>query len=167
MLPRLVEYLLATLKSNKDNLVALGGTQWYVPVLPPNSSQSFQVTPYTGYATIEYRWSVDPTMMPNAWQIASQQVGHFFLSGVIDSAMLRDGSWHWVVILPNKPIITTLTNLTNLNQFWRNNENYITIPNEADYGPFLEALNRLTTKPIEDALKGDVYRLKAALERVS
>ncbi len=162
MTTRLTEYLLSIQNGRGSRLVEWGAIQTLIPIFPGNMSVTWTNSPMGGYANISYYTNFDPTMLPNAFEVTAMQAGNYVINGVITAGMLlQPPVYHWVLITPSSPSIVTITNLTAFNQYFAEIDFYLVIHSEADLKRVMEALDKLTTTPLED----DAQSLLNAMQR--
>jgi len=129
----LAEYLLSVEKPEGGKLVRHGGTIIRIPTFPPNFSWTWTVYPRNNaYANIQYGFLISPAIVPGAFYLESRQAGVLFSGGFVNEMSFRFTNL-WIDFTEANPIVTTITNVTPLVQYWENANAYMVIATEDDY----------------------------------
>jgi len=130
----LVEYLLAVERPEGGHVTRYGGATTTVPIFPQGLSISYELRPWFGsYASIEFYHRFSPSMVPGAFTFDSISSGVQIISGAIGTIHTMEGNNTWVVITDNDPIITTITNISGVNQFFETGDAFLLIDSESDF----------------------------------
>lgn len=145
-LPFAIEYLLTLERPGKGRLVYVGYTQIVVPIFPPNTSIILTTTPWgNDFGFIPYYAGFGPTMVPDAFNVQIQQYGTANYRAAI-TAWTATGLYQiegFLLVTQAEPTITTITNISALNQYYEGFSFYLRISSEEDWGLVQEALAQL------------------------
>lgn len=129
----MIEFLLAAERPGGGHLVKFGGMSLTVPIFPAGLSVVFTALPgVVAYASIQYyaRWS--PAMVPDAFEIAATHAGLFVDVGTINRTMIHEGHNSWIVITEKEPTVTTLTNVSGVDQMFEAEFAYLMVDTAED-----------------------------------
>lgn len=129
----MVEYLLAlrTTAGGGGQLVRFGGIQITVPIFPAGMSITWELTPYFGsYCSIEYWHRFSPSIVPGAFLFNSTHSGMVTQAGILGTTLLAESHSTWLEITESDPILTTITNVSGVNQFFENVESFLLVDSE-------------------------------------
>lgn len=160
-LPYAVEYLLALERPGGGRVVESGFSQIIIPVFPPNTAVTLLSTPLgSDHGSIRYYVGFGPAMVPGAVSARLQQYGASY-SGVATS-WLFSGLFPlegFVSVTVAAPSITTITNLTNFNQYYESISFFLRVATLEDWAFIREALTRLGTSAKSEEHAGEANRL--------
>ena len=141
-----VEYLKAQVDKKIGNVLVSEGVSQIVGVVPALTSINFRVVPAEGeYAQIYFRTIFDPNMVPNVFFGLEQYAGSRLYEGFITRGFIDNPFDYFIFASLNSPILITIRNLSNLNQYYASESTYLSINTEDAYYRVLECLARLQT----------------------
>lgn len=147
-LPRIVEYLLALRRPNGSPLVSFSTWQEWTWNMPPSYQVTWEARPnVNNYAAIEFQWALDHRMVPDTLLWTLHQAGHTVIDTIVDSWVISEGIGLWVVYTRNSPVLHRVVNYSNLNQFFRTNEAFLTCQSVEDYKEVLKAIDHMNNSP--------------------
>lgn len=130
----LIEYLLALRTPEGGAVVRYGVMLTTVPLFPPGMSITFTLTPYfDAFANIEYWHRFSPSIVPGTILWESSHSGMEIHSGLIRSIAYAEGHNAWLEITDANPIITTITNVSGVNQFFETFDFFLLVDNEENF----------------------------------
>lgn len=161
-----IEYLLALEKPGGGKLVRYGVMLVTVPVFPPGMSLTFTITPYfNSYASIEYWHRFSPAIVPGTLLWDSRHSGMEICAGVCGAVATADGHNLWVEITESDPIITDVTNISGVNQFFETLDFFLLVDTEDDLKIVKEVIRKWgSIGKIEDQLDETNRLLRALIE---
>jgi hypothetical protein len=129
----LAEYLLAVQRPDGGHLCRYGGNLNRIDNFPPNFTVTVASYPKFGsYCTIQWMAIISPHMIPDAFYYTTQQSGIVYAGGLLSEVAFGKGNI-WLEVLESDPIITTLTNMTPLMQYYEFANLYLILQSEDDY----------------------------------
>ncbi len=131
----LSEYLMSVRRPGGRPIARLGTRLTTVPIFPPNTSVTYKTFPFPpgAFANIWIWWKFSPSMVPGAFSINIAHAGLERFAGVFGSTLLSQG-WETVMDVTTKePIISIISNVSGLSQFFEAHEGYLIIDTEADW----------------------------------
>ncbi len=156
-LPYAIEYLLTLERPGGGRLVNFGVSQLVIPVFPPSTSIQLTTSPWgDDYAYISYYSGFGPAMVPDNFTITLTQYGNLTYSAVISSlatGLILEG---YLPITQSEPSISSITNITTLNQYYEGIVFFVRIATAADWELVREAL---ATAVKSKQLAGEANRL--------
>lgn len=165
-LPYSIAYLTTLKRPGGGELVHLGETIVRANIWPPNTSVTYNVFPLPGtYASIYFKMGFSPMMVPDAFYVTAQQFGARFYAANVSSLLLSYGIDYYAVILDKAPSITTVTNLTALNQFFEEGNELVVIQTREDYDIAMEALTRMGTSEKTEKAQLQTAHLLSLMEQ--
>lgn len=137
----MVEYLLALEKPGGGKLTRFGGVTVTLPVWPPGLSITFTLTPYFNtFASIEYWHRFSPSIVPGAFNFASSHRGIQVQLGILGTVHTSESHNTWIEITEAEPIVTTIINVSGVNQFFENTESFLIVDSEDDFKAIREVV---------------------------
>jgi len=156
-LPFVVEYLMAQVDRKIGNVLVSGGIWQLVGVLPPQTMINFTVVPEDGdYARIFFNLQFDHQIVPNVFWGSAQYTGSRLYEGFITQSFIDNTLDYLIFTSQSSPMLTTVRNLTNLNQYYGMASYYLTVDTEATYYKVLDCINRMqTTRDVQAYFKAN------------
>ena len=142
--PYIIQYIL-TLDVPTAGVIYGGVTQLIVQAFPPQTTITLVTDPGNDYAHIGFFAAVGSAMVPNAFYSIAEQSGARQMEGFLSSYLLgRDLTW-LIVITRAQPARATITNVTNLNQYYEGYQAHLRVIDKKTFDIIKEALLRLGT----------------------
>ena len=118
MMTPLIETLLAYTDKYGGKVCRMGAVQTVIPVLPPGMTVTFEIRPYfNAYMNIEFWISGSPAIVPGTINWQSHQRGYELQLQLVNALTIRDGVQVWIEYTNADPIMTTIQNVSPLNQY--------------------------------------------------
>lgn len=138
-----VEYLQTIGLLEGRQTVGHSTIQVYQPLFPANSEQKITLPPVSqSYANIIYQIGWSDTMPVNVFRQALETRGRTVFDVILTADFIREYYDMFVVITKPNTVITTIQNLTGLNQFFSMTVKYLSIESEADFKTAMALMNR-------------------------
>lgn len=157
-LPYFIEYLLTLQRPGGGRLVHVGLTQTILPSFPPNTTLDYQSRPRAAnYGTLWFRSHFSQAMVPNAFTAWGQQYGAMWMTGTLTQLILSEPADYYILVTRAEPFLGSITNITNLNQYYEGITAFVNIRTEEDFRLLRIELEKLKTSYLsgfaEEALK--------------
>ena len=164
-LPYPIAYIMTLQRPGGGELAYLGETIIRANTWPANISATYNVFPLPGnYASIYFKMGFSQMMIPDAFYVTAQQYGSRFYSANVSTLLLSYGIDYYAVVKENVPAITTVTNLTAVNQFFEEGNQLVVIRTKKDYNIIMEALDRMGTSIKSEKTQVESTRLLGLME---
>lgn len=150
-IPRLVEFIESVQKPTGGFCAEAAFGQIRYTDLPPDSVTTVTIRPAESeYAYFAYHIDLSQRMVPNAFYITIQQLGHTVYMGYLSDIALKKGGEFFVVLTRDAPGIIRSENLSGLVQFVDITYSYAMVRTIEDYNIIMNALDALAGKGIHE-----------------
>ena len=138
----LIEFLLAYERPGGGRICKLGALQILVPIFPPETAVTWTATPYfNSYASIQFWTILSPATVPGVFAVDIEHYGLAIESATLYASSLGSGGHNsWIEITESHPLITTVSNVSNLPQILESGSVFLIIDSRED----LERIRELT-----------------------
>ena len=163
-LPFVIDYLLAQERPGGGRFVFPGVMQLSIPIFPAYTTLDFSFPPPTSiYAQIWTWYRFGNGIVPGAFEGWVQQAGTRAYDMVIYD-MAGNNVDFFIVASQAEPVLTKITNLTPLNQYYEGYSGFIDIKTEGDYELVTEHIKRIGTSA---KLESVAIEAKGLLQRMA
>jgi len=128
----LIESLLAAERPGGGKLCRMGVVQT-TGILPPGFTATFQFAPYfNAYCNIEFWHAGSPSIVPGSLTFASHGRGMELQLNQVNELSIREGTALWLEVTIANPILTTITNDSELNQYFETLDFFLIVDTKSD-----------------------------------
>lgn len=143
-MPYVIQYLVGLRTSTGDRLVQLEMANIYVPAVPPGMTITFTSGPIVGdYCYIGYEANFGPEMVPHAFDFTWDQFGSKAFDGNVSQWPINNSINGLLFITANEPSRGTLTNNSEVAQYYELFSWFVSIKNKQSYDQVMDAIYRL------------------------
>lgn len=152
-LPFAIEFLLTLERHGGGRLLQQAMQQQAIPNFPPNYTVSLSIPPGTNtYCNIVYFEGFDRNIVPNAFRWSLMQYGTRMSQGILTRGFIETGAACFGIITRAEPAVITITNLTNLFQWYESTVAFLSVDTIQDFAIVKDALLRIGTSTRLEAL---------------
>jgi len=103
-------------------------------IIPANTTARWSAAPAGGtYGSYMFRLLADPSIVPGAFRVRVQQAGARPYEGVFHVGPAAHHVDYFLRLTSSEPVITEISNLTNLNQRWIDYDQSLIVSTEEDW----------------------------------